>query len=466
MMVDPKGLLEYLPEQRWFGFKGFALAGIEIVDEIILSDGPPALVIAIVAVSFEGTIVHFQLPLVVDEDGTARDAVYEPERLKLIGELMAHGDTVKGSVGVAHFGGPGMDPLASPPGSESVRVVGAEQSNSSVVFDEQVILKFFRRLDIGRNPDLELNRMLTSEGFVNVPAQVGEITYEGAIDGTDVEIDLGIAQQFLADGVDAWEHILGQLGRLFDEVDAADAAEDRSFLIEERAGDLLDSIGELGDVIAAMHVTLSRDESDPTYSPEPMTNDDAIELRQRTESALAEADAVADLHTRIRNQLGFLDEVEDLGARIRVHGDLHLGQVMSSGRGWMVLDFEGEPMRSLEERRAKRSPLKDVAGMLRSFDYVAVAALFDRCEPDSPTWNDLEPWATGWERLARDRFLTGYLTRAHEGRFLPADRELLGELIGIFEIEKALYEVAYEQRHRPGWVRIPVYGIKRILGVE
>ena len=466
MMVDPKGLLDYLPEQRWFGFKGYALAGIDVVDEIILSDGPPALVIAIVAVNFEGTIVHFQLPLVVDEDGGARDAIYEPERLKLIGELMAQGDSVKGSVGVVHFGGPGLDPLAPPPGSESVRIVGAEQSNSSIVLDEHVILKFFRRLDIGRNPDLELNRMLTSEGFVNVPAQVGEITYNGTIDGDDVEIDLGIAQQFLSDGVDAWEHILVQLARLFDEVDPADTAEDRPFLIEERAGDLLESIAELGDVIASMHVTLSRDESDPAYNPESTTHDDAIELRERTESALAEADAVAELHTRIRNRLNILNEVEDLGARIRVHGDLHLGQVMASSRGWMVLDFEGEPLRSLEERRAKRSPLKDVAGMLRSFNYVAIAALFERCEPGSPTWNGLEPWATAWELLARDRFLTGYLTRAHEGRFLPADRELLGDLIGIFEIEKALYEVAYEQRHRPDWVRIPVYGIKRILGVE
>jgi len=466
MIVDPKRLLEYLPAQRWFGFKGYALAGIEVIDEIILSDGPPALVIAIVAVNFEGTIVHFQLPLVVDEDGGARDATHEPERLKLVGELMAHGDTIKGSVGVAHFGGPGLDPLAPPPGSESVRVVGAEQSNSSIVLDEHVILKFFRRLDIGRNPDLELNRVLTSEGFVNVPAQVGEITYKGTIAGEEVEIDLGIAQQFLADGVDAWEHILIQLGRLFDEIDPADAAEDRSFLIEERAGDLLESIAELGEVVASMHVTLSRDESDPAYNPEPTTHDDAIELRERTEGALSEADAVAELHTRIRNRLRILGEVEDLGARIRVHGDLHLGQVMSTSRGWMVLDFEGEPLRSLAERRAKRSPLKDVAGMLRSFNYVAVAALFKRCEPDSPTWNDLEPWATAWELLARDRFLTGYLTRAHEGRFLPADRDLLGHLIGIFEIEKALYEVAYEQRHRPDWVRIPVYGIKRILGVE
>ena len=465
MIVDPKGLLDYLPAQRWFGFKGHALAGIEVVDEVILSDGPPALLIAIVAVSFEGTVVHFQLPLVVDEDGNSRDATHEPERLKLIGELMAHGDTLKGDSGAFHFGGPGLDPLARALGTSSVRVMAAEQSNTSVVFDEQVVLKFFRRLDIGMNPDLELNRLLTSEGFHHVPAQVGEITYEGTISGNEVEIDLGIAQQFLTDGVETWAHILGRLTTLYDQVDPADASEDRPFLIEERSGELLDSIGELGDVIASMHVTLARDESNPDLTPEPMTSDDAVALRERTESALAEADAVAELHGRIRHQLVALDRLEDLGARILVHGDLHLGQVMSTGRGWMVLDFEGEPLRSLEERRAKRSPLKDVAGMLRSFNYVAVAALFERCEPNTKDWERLEPWAEAWESLARDRFLTGYMTRAHEGRFLPSDRDALAELLRIFEIEKALYEVAYEQGHRPDWVRIPVYGIRRILGV-
>src|SRR5688500_12196008 len=146
MIVDPKGLLDYLPNQRWSGFKGHALAGIEVVDEVILSDGPPALVIAIIAVSFEGTVVHFQLPLIVDEDGNSRDATHEPERLKLIGELMAHGDTLKGVSGAFHFGGPGLDPLAPALGTSSVRVMAAEQSNTSVVFDEQVVLKFFRRL--------------------------------------------------------------------------------------------------------------------------------------------------------------------------------------------------------------------------------------------------------------------------------------------------------------------------------
>jgi predicted trehalose synthase len=463
VITDPKSLLEFLPGQRWFGHKGNALAGIELIDEVVLSDGPPALVIAIVGVNFEGEFVYYQLPLIVDDEGCARNATDEPDRLRLFGELLAHGDSVKGDVGVFHFAGPGLDPLAEPPGRVSVRVMGAEQSNTSIVLDDQVILKFFRRLSVGVNPDLELNRLLTNEGFDNVPAQVGEITYEGTIDGAEVEIDLGIAQQFLAEGTDAWEDVIQRLHAFYDEVDPADASEDQRFLTEERAGDLLERISVLGDVIAWMHVTLARDEGAIDLAPESMTEDDIAQLRERIEAAAESAEAVSDMRAPIQQKLTALNDLEDAGARTRVHGDLHLGQVMTTPRGWMVLDFEGEPLRTLEERRAKQSPLKDVAGMLRSFNYAAVATLFERAEPGSDTWKQLEPWAGCWETLARERFLTGYLTRAHEGRFLPTDRTALTALLAAFEIEKALYELSYEEAHRPEWVRIPIHGIRRAL---
>lgn len=463
MITDAKRLLESIPEQRWFGHKGKALAGIELLDEVVLSEGPPALVIAIVGVNFEGELIYYQLPLLVEADGSSRDATREPDRLRLIGELMVHGESVKGNSGVFHFGGPGLDPLAPPPGSHSIRVMEAEQSNTSVVLDEQVILKFFRRLDVGPNPDLELNRLLTNEAFEHVPPQVGEITYEGTIDAEEIQIDLAIAQRFLADGSDAWGDILNRLQRFYDEVDPADTLEDQRFLTEERSGDLLESIGELGEAIASMHIALARDESAPDLAPDPMTAENIAELKNRIEHALSRASVVAELHGQIRKRLEVLTGIEDAGARIRVHGDLHLGQVMVTPRGWMILDFEGEPLRSLAERRAKQSPLKDVAGMLRSFNYAAVAAMFQRCEPGSDTWVKLEPWAGCWETLARERFLSAYLTRAHEGRFLPADREALTGLLAAFEIEKALYELAYEEGHRPDWVRIPQHGIRRIL---
>ena len=462
MITDSKYLLEFLPEQRWFGFKGNALAGIEVIDEVVLEEGPPRLVIALVSVSFEGTLVYFQLPLLIDQDGRSRDATHEPGRLKVIGELMAHGESVKGNVGVFHFRGPGLDPLADPPG-RSVRVMAAEQSNTSIVLDERFIVKFFRRLAVGSNPDLELNRRLTSEGFDHVPAQVGEITYEGTIDGDEVSIDLGIAQRYLADGTDAWEEVLRRLSVFYDEVDPADADEDRRFLTEERSRDLLDQIADLGEVIASMHVALARDEGEIDFAPEPSTIEDIDDLRARIEEAAGDIEVIGDLRPNLRERLDILSSIEVGGAKTRVHGDLHLGQVMTTPRGWMILDFEGEPLRPLEERRAKRSALKDVAGMIRSFDYAAIAALFNRCEPDSEAWTELEPWARCWEQAARERFLSGYLTRAHEGRFLPADRETLTVLLQGFELEKALYELAYEEGHRPDWIRIPLHGIRRIL---
>jgi maltose alpha-D-glucosyltransferase/alpha-amylase len=194
-----------------------------------------------------------------------------------------------------------------------------------------------------------------------------------------------------------------------------------------------------------------------------MTADDVAELKDRVEATLDDASAIGELKGPVRERLEVLSSIEDAGAKIRVHGDLHLGQVMTTPRGWMILDLEGEPLRPLDERRAKRSALKDVAGMLRSFNYVAVAALFARGEPGSERWNELEPWARCWEQLARERFLNGYLTRAHEGRFLPPERDDLGMLLGAFELEKAFYELAYETGHRPHWVRIPLHGIRRIL---
>ena len=161
-------------------------------------------------------------------------------------------------------------------------------------------------------------------------------------------------------------------------------------------------------------------------------------------------------------QIDRIRDVEAAGSKTRIHGDYHLGQVIR-GLRWMILDFEGEPVRTLEERRRKHSPLKDVAGMLRSFSYAATSVLFERAEPDSDGWRGLQPWADTWEALARERFLGSYLRKSHEGRFLAPEREVLAALLDFFEIDKALYELEYELRHRPEWVRIPLAGLARVI---
>ncbi len=472
MEIDVTGLLASLPSERWFGGKGRPLKDIEVVDKGVIEDGPPALVLSVVRVSFAdgGTEHLYHLPLLVDEGSPARDALREEDALKVLGDLMAHGTSIKGREGVFQFGGPGLDPLA-PPGGRSVRVVGSEQSNSSVVLDDQVIVKLFRRVEVGANPDLELTRFLTGETFEHIPLHLGEIVYEGQIDEEEISIDLGIAQQFIPDATEGWDLTLRHLHRLYDEVNDLDAREDMRFLTEERAHEILRELDDLGEVTSQLHVALARSEGDPDLAPEPIDRFDLEGWSERARKSLVNlvkgvAPELKATSEAINERINRLRTLEEAGPKIRIHGDYHLGQAISSTRGWMVLDFEGEPARTLEERREKQSALRDVAGILRSFNYAAVAALFQRAEPESDEWARLEPWAEMWERLARERFLHAYLSRAHEGKFLPTDRETLMTMLDVFELDKALYELGYEYTHRPDWIRIPLRGIAHVLERE
>jgi trehalose synthase-fused probable maltokinase len=468
MTTDLTKHVEEIARKRWFGHKGRGIASITVLDEAIIEDGPPALVIALAEVALDdGDRGLYQLLLLAHEDGTIRDALEDLDRMRVFGDLMAHGSSIKGSSGVFQFGGAGLDPLAASPGSSAIRTMDAEQSNSSVVLDDEVIVKFFRRLAIGPNPDLELNRLLTNEGFAHVPPQVGEVVYEGELDGSEVSIDLGLAQRFIGDGVEGWKEALVRLSGLYDEIDPQDAGEDMAFLVEERTGEFLHAVEQLGDATASLHVLMSREEIEQNLLPEVVSPYDLAEWADRVAIAAARLDEsggeVARLRDEITTRLNAFKEIAEAGLKTRVHGDYHLGQVLLTPRGWMLLDFEGEPARPLDLRRAKQSPLRDVAGMLRSFNYAASAALMERADPGSEEWARLEPWADTWEGLARAKFLSAYLTRAHEGRFLPPERPDLALMIEVFEIDKVIYEIDYERHHRPDWLRIPVRGLERLI---
>jgi maltokinase len=465
-VIDGARLVEQLPRHRWFGAKERTISHVDVWDEATLDDGSPALVVALLAVRYaDETSDCYHVLLLVDDDGGARDAFEDIERVRVLGRLMSQGETIKGSSGVFHFGGPGLDP-SSPPGTDSIRAMGAEQSNSSVVMDEAVILKLFRRVEPGPNPELELTRLLTAEGFESIPAQVGEILYEREADGADVEIDLGVAQQ-LIDGREGWAAILQELGYLYDRA----GTEDPDEAVEELAGTSLDELARLGDATASLHVVLAREGLEPDVVAEPVDHDDLSTWARAIRASLerVQGSGIAELRdydTAIRARIDELEAIPDAGRKTRTHGDYHLGQVMLTARGWMILDLEGEPARSLEERRAKQSPLRDVAGMLRSFSYAAIAALLERAEPRSEGWRRLEPWAEAWERAARQRFLGAYLATSHEGGFLPPDRDDMATMLDAFELEKALYEVRYEQAHRPAWLPIPLRGIARVLDAD
>ncbi len=464
-MIDTDRIAQDLPEKRWFGGKGRAIDAVEAVDHARLPDDEGTLLLAIVRVHFKDGGEHlYTIPLIEDSEGH-RDALEDPQQLEVIGDLMAHGQAVRGENGVFRFSGPSLDPLA-PPGHE-VRVLSAEQSNSSIVFDEHMILKLFRKVEFGANPDIEITRLLTNEGFENIPPHFGEVSYEAAAeeDEEPARIDLALAQGFVTEAEEGWSSILRHLRTIYD---AAEDTDDIEAAIKERAGDAFDVIADLGSVTASLHVLLSREDLEEETAPEPF---DLAELKEWTESIRAAADNLArrgvddltSMRERIDERLDALAGIDHLGLRIRVHGDYHLGQVLRHWGQWLILDFEGEPARPLVERRAKQSALKDVAGMLRSFGYATNAVLFERAAPSDASWELLQQWAETWEEMARDAFLTAYLAGSHEGTFLPSDRDDLQTLLDVFEIDKALYEIGYELGHRPDWVHIPISGIARLI---
>lgn len=475
MNIDLTELQRELPNKRWFGDKSRAVTSVTLVDHGILDERDGStLILGLAEVAFsEGPTALYSLPLVVEADGRAWDATDDPERFRVLGDMLAHGHPIKSEHGIFHFSGPGLDP-GNPPGAGSIRKIDGEQSNTSIVFDDSVILKFFRKVEPGPNPDLELTRVLTNEGFRSIPEQVGEIFYEPTADEEVVpeetpepSIDLGIAQRFVHGGREGWVIALEHVGQLLDQIHEADVPEDRPLLVEERSAEILAALEQLGDATATMHVTLAREDMEAELRPEPVTPEDlehwskdAIRLLNTT---VAASEQLRERNDQIKRMLERLPGIESAGSRIRIHGDYHLGQVLRVPRLWYILDFEGEPARSLEDRRAKQSPLKDVAGMLRSLSYAAHASLFDRCGPDDEQWARLEPWALAWEEAARDRFLSSYLAKSHEGMFLPNDEDSILDLLDFFELEKAIYEVGYELGARPEWVRIPLRGIERIL---
>jgi maltose alpha-D-glucosyltransferase/alpha-amylase len=375
----------------------------------------------------------------------------------------------------------------------------AEQSNSSVLYGERLVLKVFRRLSEGVNPDLEMGRFLTERaGFPHIPAVAGALEYRV---GRREPMTLGILQAFVANEGDAWHFTLDQLEAYYERALAlqAEAPEmplpkgNPLELIEENPPPALLEMGThlelarlLGQRTAELHLALAHDREDPDFAPEPFTT-----LYQRSIYESMRTSATRNLKL-LRGRLGDLTEpaasearplleregelLEAFrsivgsrlgGMRLRVHGDYHLGQVLYTGNDFVIIDFEGEPARPLTERRLKRSPLRDVAGMLRSFDYAAHTALFGSAERGAIREEDvpiLLPWARSLGQWTGSAFLRAYLPPIQAAGLVPAEREQLGVLLRVLLLDKAVYELGYELNNRPGWSRIPIRGILDLLG--
>jgi maltokinase len=450
--LEEAALLEWIVDQRWFGSKSREVAHIDIVEAITLREESPVLVLALIEARFgEGTHETYQVPLglrpqsegwserVVLTGGgwTVYDALADPACGRELLHRMRSGLEMNTREGTLWFrwaesAGAGLG------GTVDVRPVGVEQSNSSVVFGEALILKAFRRVEPGVNPELELLRFLSERGFPNIAPLAGWYEFEGRL----IDATLGILQEYVAGARDGWELALEELG------------DDPERLLGRLRG--------LGEVTAGLHNALGSDSTDPAFSPDQPSQEalslltaDVDEQIERIFLDLPDSEAVAPISGRgqdVRERLAALSSIGAGGRVIRTHGDFHLGQTMLSDRGWVILDFEGEPARPLPERRLKRSPLRDVAGMLRSFSYVTAGAEILRGVA-APA---------GWEERARAAFLEGYFDRI-DAALLPPGEAPTRQLLAVFELEKAVYELRYELNNRPDWVAIPVAGVVRLL---
>lgn len=421
-------LAAWLAGQRWFAHKTRRIVETTVEDRIPI--GPGALHVVRVALD-DGRAARYAVPLLASPAAGApvADALDDPRFCLALVGLIAGNGIARGERGAVV----GASTRAFPPPlapDAAVRRLGGEQSNTSVAIAPALILKHFRQLVPGVNPEIEITRFLTERtAYRHVPRLAGWLEYR---DGGEASA-LAVAQELVAGAEDGWRWVLDRLA-------AGDGA--------------LGAIRKLGDRTGGLHRALASDATDPAFAPEPIGPDDvaAWSAAIRAQLAAARAAVGARAPAELAVDPAGLDVLLGL-ARMRHHGDFHLGQTLRDDArdDWVLIDFEGEPLRPLAERRAKHSPLRDVAGMLRSLAYAAETA--------RAADQGRRTWLGGWERDARAAFEEGYLAAARPASFLPADEAAFHRAVAVFEVEKAAYEVVYEANNRPDWIDIPLRGV-------
>jgi maltokinase len=441
----------WLPHQRWYGGKGRPVATIEApIGATIQSDEATTLALAIAHVTYtDGASEDYQVPV------SMRTGRWNDIEHALIGESdgVAYYDAPHDPAAAAMLLNALRDASATPetyfhrigdiPTGLHARLVGAEQSNTSIVFGEDLILKLFRRLAAGLNPDLELTRALQDAGSTHVAPVRGWISTAADESSPEATTTLAVLQQFAPSASEGWALALTSVRDLYAEADLH---------ADEVGGDFAAESRRLGAATAEVHAVLAAALPTVTAGPADLERTVAA-MNDRLTHAVREVPDLAPYETTIRHafEAAVLATHKKPPVLQRIHGDFHLGQVLRTDSGWLILDFEGEPARPLAERRAPASPLRDVAGMLRSFDYAARSALTDH--PPSP---GLEYRAAEWADRNRDAFCDGYADVAAD------DPRTDLALLRAFELDKAVYEVIYEARHRPSWISIPLGSIARL----
>jgi len=527
-----RGVLEsalerYLPERRWFGGKTRKIKHVHIEEDLALPLASGTAHVLVLRVEYiQGEADHYLLPL-AHTSGEAATNLQQERPALVVAQVQGRGGESEGvlvdAVGDREFALALLDLVLRRRSvrNQRLELVGtqtvamrqtrsegltsteptlarAEQSNSSVIFGDQLMLKLFRRLEPGMNPDLDIGRFLAARRFAHVPALMGALEFRH---NGGAATSVGLLSAYVPNARDAWEHALDTLGRYFDRV--LSLSEDHPQPViggesvvqlaggevpdeaSELIGTFLESARMLGERTAALHEVLAGETEEPEFVPEPFTShyvrglfQSMRNLTRRTfqllqkrlqqvpESLRADAEWVLSREPDLLGRFRALVERPPTVLRIRHHGDFHLGQVLYTGKEFLIVDFEGEPARSLGERRIKRSPLRDVAGMLRSFDYAAHAALFHQMDQGTLPASHLDRavvWARLWQQWVSAVYLRAYRERAGVASFLPATGEELRVMLEAYLLEKAVYELGYELNNRPNWLRIPLQGIRQLM---
>lgn len=477
--LERVALPDFLRAQRWFGGKARQLAAVRVADWGRLPAGPAAFAAVVDVAYTDGEPESYFVPLAV---GTGPDEAAVARLIGPAGEVVLRDGLADDAVCAALLGAVGegrefptrlghvrgtataafADLRGDPSRPLAVERGPATSSNSLVYFGQRLLLKAFRRLQPGVNPDYEVGRFLTERaGFDRTPRVAGLLEYVRP--GVE-PCALGILQEVIPSQLDGWDHALGEL---------------RSYLGGGAVGDYLRAAVTLGRRTAQMHLALASDPRDPAFAPEPQTAADGDALRddelRQGRTALALLGQVldrlpADVTPAARRllaegpaalgRIAAAPAAAPTAAKTRVHGDYHLGQVLWTGGDYVILDFEGEPTRTPAERRAKSSPVRDVAGMLRSYHYAAYAGLFAR----PADFARLEPRARAWQQQVSAAFLGEYRATAGRASFLPSEPEEFTALLDAFILGKAFFELTYELNNRPDWVRIPLQGVLELIG--
>ena len=524
-------LPRFLTGCRWFGGKAREMKKTGIQDVFTLpNENGQVYVIAFIQVDFlEGQQDIYTLLLTCSEGEAAEqiieeypetaiarircgngaepvllhEALVQPDCCRLLLELMVGRRRLKGKSGeLTTTRTKAMGSMkASSLSALEPSVMRGEQSNTSVVYGERFIMKLIRRLGAGVNPDLEIGRFLTERGFENTSQVAGSIELKK---GKDEIYTIGILQNFIPNAGDAWTHTQGHLGNFYEDMlarrkDLRELNVPEAPLLDmievyspsdfyEFIGPYLESVRLLGLRTGELHMALASEPNDPKFAPEPFSKlyqrslyqsmrtlvKQAMRLiRQRirylNEEIRPDMENVLELETQILNRFHTILDLKLNAKRIRCHGDYHLGQVLFTGKDFMIIDFEGEPARPISERKIKRCPLKDVAGMLRSFHYAAYFALQTQeqrglIHPEDKEY--MEGWADYWRTGVSAAFLKAYFEVANEADFLPKSKEETRILIDAYLLEKAVYELCYELNNRPEWIKIPLRGILELVPQE